>query len=198
MGLQSWAGFDSRRNAMKHGLKAVVASALLAQVAASLLPAAGTGPDLVARGKYLVENVCLCTDCHTPRTETGQLIRSRWLQGAVTSVRPRDPTPAWAPQAPGLVGLSDARLTEAARLLETGIKQGGTPALAPMPRYRLTREDARAVVEYLRSLAPAKQQAPRRKGRPPDCTWRTADRTAAALRDWVMGIISFINISYRR
>ena len=42
----------------------------------------GGGGDLVARGKYIVEDVAMCGTCHTPRLSNGELDRSRWLAGA--------------------------------------------------------------------------------------------------------------------
>ena len=48
---------------------------------AALAQVAGGG-DLVARGKYIVEDVAMCGTCHTPRLSNGQLDRSRWLAGA--------------------------------------------------------------------------------------------------------------------
>jgi mono/diheme cytochrome c family protein len=36
--------------------------------------------DAVARGKYLVEEVAKCQDCHTPRTEAGELDSTKWLK----------------------------------------------------------------------------------------------------------------------
>ena len=33
----------------------------------------GGGGDLVARGKYIVEDVAMCGTCHTPRLSNGQL-----------------------------------------------------------------------------------------------------------------------------
>src|SRR5271157_3162462 len=35
----------------------------------------------VARGKYLVESVAVCGQCHTPRDSDGNPDRRRWLQG---------------------------------------------------------------------------------------------------------------------
>ncbi len=45
----------------------------------------------IARGKYLVEEVAKCAECHTPRDAQNQLDPDRWLQGApnwITSVKP--------------------------------------------------------------------------------------------------------------
>lgn len=50
----------------------------------------------------------------------------------------------------GLTGYTDE---QEIRLLTTGITRNGTPPRPPMPPFRLTREDAAAVVAYLRSLS---------------------------------------------
>src|SRR5271170_326525 len=45
----------------------------------------------VARGKYLVESVAICGQCHTPRDGNGNLDRARWLQGAPVPWLPAKP-----------------------------------------------------------------------------------------------------------
>ena len=37
----------------------------------------------VERGRYLVEDVAMCGECHTPRNEHGELRTDAWLKGAV-------------------------------------------------------------------------------------------------------------------
>ncbi|HKD37950.1 MAG TPA: hypothetical protein VKB78_14155, partial [Pirellulales bacterium] len=37
--------------------------------------------DLVKHGEYLVNSVSMCSHCHTPQNEQGQLDRTRLLQG---------------------------------------------------------------------------------------------------------------------
>jgi mono/diheme cytochrome c family protein len=36
----------------------------------------------VSRGKYLVEEIARCSECHTPRDGAGNLKHEVWLQGA--------------------------------------------------------------------------------------------------------------------
>src|ERR1700733_3785237 len=64
----------------------------------------GGGGDLVARGKYIVEDVAMCGTCHTPRLSNGELDRSRWLAGAPVPYLPAQPTPDWPILAPRLAG----------------------------------------------------------------------------------------------
>ena len=51
------------------------------------------------RGRYLVEQVGLCADCHTPRDEQGRLQMDRHLLGAALPFQPKVPMP-WADVAP--------------------------------------------------------------------------------------------------
>jgi mono/diheme cytochrome c family protein len=105
----------------------------------------------IQRGKYLVENVAMCADCHTPRDDKGQFDRTQWLQGNLLDIKPDHPMPfaAVAPPIAGLPGFTDEK---AAKFLETGIDLTGKPAMWPMPQFRLNHDDALAVVAYLRSL----------------------------------------------
>ena len=106
---------------------------------------------LIRRGKYLVENVALCAECHTPRTDKGGRDRAQWLQGNLLDFKPDHPMPfaAAAPPIAGMPGFTDA---QALKFLETGIDLNGKPARYPMPQYRFSHDDALAVLAYLRSL----------------------------------------------
>ena len=108
----------------------------------------------IQRGKYLVENVAMCADCHTPRDDKGQFDRTHWLQGNVLDIKPDHPMPlvpfaAVALPIAGLPGFTDEK---AVKFLETGIDLTGKPAMWPMPQFRFNHDDAVAVVAYLRSL----------------------------------------------
>jgi mono/diheme cytochrome c family protein len=105
----------------------------------------------IQRGKYLVENVAMCADCHTPRDDKGQFDRTQWLQGNVLDFKPDHKMPFAAVAVPiaGLPGFNDEK---AVKFLETGIDLTGKPAMWPMPQFRLNHDDAVAVVAYLRSL----------------------------------------------
>jgi len=107
----------------------------------------------IERGRYLVHAVAMCVECHTPRDERGAPIASRLLSGAPVPVDPPPyPELAWAVQAPNIAGLVGYSDEEELRLLTEGVARQGGPPRAPMPRYRMSREDARAVIAYLRSL----------------------------------------------
>jgi mono/diheme cytochrome c family protein len=108
----------------------------------------------LVRGKYLVEDVATCGMCHTPRDSSGNLDRSRWLEGAPLWIQPSVPASDWPLQAPRLAGSPPGTDAELITLLTTGIWRTGKPLRPPMPQFRMTREDAAAVVAYLRSLSP--------------------------------------------
>ncbi len=109
----------------------------------------------VARGKYLVEGVAMCGECHTPRDSNGNLDRSRWLQGAPIRWVPADaPGTNWPLIAPRIGGNPPASDADMIKLLTTGIWTTGKPLRFPMMPFRMTASDAKAVVAYLKSLTP--------------------------------------------
>ncbi len=109
----------------------------------------------VARGKYLVEGVGMCGDCHTPRDEKGEMIPGKTLRGAVLAFKPIAPMPVWADKTPNIAGLPGWTDEQAVKFLMTGIAYNELPGRPPMPQYRFNEQDAEAIVAYLRSLAPA-------------------------------------------
>jgi mono/diheme cytochrome c family protein len=110
----------------------------------------------VARGKYLVEDVGLCGDCHTPRNDKGEFVKEQRLKGATLDFKPMVAMPAWADKAPAIAGLPGWEKDAAIRFMMTGIAYNGLPGRPPMPQYRFNVQDAEAIVAYLKSLEPAK------------------------------------------
>lgn len=104
------------------------------------------------RGKYLVEEVAKCTECHTPRDAHGELDTDRWLQGAPIWIMPVHPTADWAERAPILAGFPAYSDEDAVNILEKGIGANKKTLRPPMHIYHLNHEDATAIVAYLRSL----------------------------------------------
>jgi mono/diheme cytochrome c family protein len=126
-------------------VSAVSAAAVLALIAITSLPhpapAVADAPvGLVARGDYLVGDAGQCRDCHGSN-----------LQGGPAPKGP--PGVPWATNAPKIAGLpmfqNDA---DAVQFLRTAVLPTGHNALPPMPHYNFHREDAEAIVAYLRSL----------------------------------------------
>ena len=116
----------------------------------------------IERGRYIVEQASMCIDCHTPMDAKGMPDRAKWMQGAPIMFKPTVKIPAWADTAPslaGLVGYTDAQIV---RALQTGISPAGNPLRHPMPGFRFSKEDAEAVVAFLRTLKPATTAGPKR------------------------------------
>ncbi len=105
----------------------------------------------LTRGRYLVEHIGLCADCHTPRNEKGQFVREQWLKGAQLPFQPLVPMP-WSPAAPPIAGLPSMTEVQAIEFMRTGKRPDGSVPRPPMPEFRFSDEDATAVVAYLKSL----------------------------------------------
>ena len=108
----------------------------------------------IQRGKYLVERVAMCADCHSARDWKGRQDREHWLQGAKLDFKPARLMP-WAAVAPAIAGLpAFATDEQAVKYFETGLNRDGKNSSPPMPQSRFDHDDAVAVVAYLRSLKP--------------------------------------------
>ena len=115
-------------------------------------PQRGQTPDQVQRGKYLVEEVAKCSECHTPRDADMQLEHAQWLQGAPIWIQPSRHIENWAQFAPSLAGLPGYSDEQMERVLEMGQAANGRAIQPPMHVYHLNHADAQAIVAYLRSL----------------------------------------------
>jgi mono/diheme cytochrome c family protein len=111
----------------------------------------------IERGRYLVEALGHCGECHTPRNALGGLDRANWLAGAanpggegrIPSIRPE--TLGWS-------------ATNIAYYLETGFtpefdSAGGEMAMVIRNTSRLTPEDRAAIAAYLVALPPVAQNS---------------------------------------
>jgi mono/diheme cytochrome c family protein len=119
-----------------------------------MAPDPAAGP--VEHGRYIVERVSMCFECHTPRDENGEVQLSDWLLGAPIPVSPPPFDQAnWAIKAPRIAGMPGYTEEQGIRLLTEGIDRTGKHLRPPMPPFRFSEADARAVVAYLKSLGPA-------------------------------------------
>ena len=140
-------------------LAQVATSTVAEPTATSVATSAGTdaAPSSdpgIERGRYLVEKVAMCGQCHTPRDAKGELRMAEWLHGApVPLLTPDGYAKKWAYKAPRIAGLpqykDDAELIT---FLTTGKNRDGKEAMPPMPPYRMSEADAQAIADYLRSL----------------------------------------------
>jgi mono/diheme cytochrome c family protein len=111
------------------------------------------------RGRYLVNHVSLCGDCHTPRNPIGVPKRALYLAGAsaksgflgedVPNITPDKET-----------GIGDWKREDLAELLLTGTKpdldnvQGLMAEVVEHGYKNMTKEDALAITDYLKSVPP--------------------------------------------
>jgi mono/diheme cytochrome c family protein len=141
----------------------------LAALALSLVANGGQGaqaadPTTVARGKYLV-TIMSCTDCHTPGYFLGKPDFARALGGSEVGFEIPGLGVFYGPnltpdKATGLGGWTDQQIVTA---ITTGVVPSGRQ-LAPIMPWRafgnLTKQDAAAIVAYLRTLPPVSNKVP--------------------------------------
>jgi mono/diheme cytochrome c family protein len=105
---------------------------------------------LIKHGDYLVNEVARCGDCHTPRDARGKLDMTRHLQGAKMWFRPTVRVGEFEDEAPNITMTGKAGKWSEEKMIKFMTSGHSDP---PMPAYKLTEDDARAVTAYLRSLA---------------------------------------------
>jgi hypothetical protein len=120
--------------------------------------AAGTAPTTaklagnIEHGRYLVENVVMCYECHSTRDTQGNIIPGTRFHGGPMPVRPTF-SGDWPIQIPRIAGLPGYNDEQAMRLLTQGaIRRDGTQLRYPMPRFHMSTQDAADVIAYIRSL----------------------------------------------
>ncbi len=114
----------------------------------------------IKRGRYLVEHVSICGDCHTPRNFLGVPNRDLYLAGAGAEIGPLgEEIPNITPDME--TGIGEWSREEIADLLLTGIKpdsdnvQGLMEEViegTPLGYKNMRREDALAIADYLKSI----------------------------------------------
>jgi mono/diheme cytochrome c family protein len=117
----------------------------------------------IERGRYLVNHVSLCGDCHTPRNPIGVPKSALYLAGAsakagflgedVPNITPDKET-----------GIGDWKREDIAELLLSGTKpdldnvQGLMAEVVEHGYKNMTKEDALAIADYLKSVPPIKNK----------------------------------------
>jgi mono/diheme cytochrome c family protein len=128
------------------------------------------GGSVTARGKYLVDNIIACSDCHTPKLASGAPDMTKYLAGNATFIKlpsgdalpTRNLTPDLA------TGLGGYTATEIKHMFQDGVvpTAAGTMALNPtMPYYvfhNMAAQDADAIVAYLQSIPAVNNPLPAR------------------------------------
>jgi hypothetical protein len=121
-----------------------------------------------ARGKYLVDHVIACPECHTPRLPTGALDMSKYMAGdtACFVKLPNNDCIYTRNLTPHVTGLGNRTAAEIKKMIREGLRPAaaGEEALHPiMPYYvfgNMDAEDADAIVAYLQALPPIQNTIP--------------------------------------
>ncbi|HEX6992718.1 MAG TPA: c-type cytochrome [Gammaproteobacteria bacterium] len=119
---------------------------------------------LLARGDYLMNSIVACGNCHSSRDENGNFIEGMELAGGFVIEEPgfRAYAPNITPDVEtGIGSWTDEQIIRAVR---EGIRPDGRVLGPPMgfPFYRgISDRDIRAIVAYLRSVPPVRNEVPR-------------------------------------
>jgi mono/diheme cytochrome c family protein len=134
-----------------------IASVLVAAMGAACAQAP------VERGKYLVDTIMTCQNCHTPKGERGAPVFAKDLSGGLEFDEP--PFKVTAPnitqdKATGIGAWTDDQIRTAMR---TGKRPNGVQLAEVMPTnfYGIVTEgDMNAIVAYLRTVKPVANKVP--------------------------------------
>src|SRR3990172_11234317 len=120
----------------------------------------------IERGRYLVDHVSLCGDCHTPRNSIGVPNRSQYLAGAGKKIGPLgNAVPNITPDKE--TGIGEWKREDIAELLISGTKpdldnvQGLMAEViqgTPHGFKDIKKEDALAIADYLKSIPAIKNK----------------------------------------
>jgi mono/diheme cytochrome c family protein len=116
----------------------------------------------VERGRYLVEHVSLCIDCHTPRNSLGIPQPSLYLAGTKKKPPLNVEIPNITPDKE--TGIGDWSRESIADLLQTGTKpdldnvQGLMAEVIEAGYKNMKREGALAIADYLKTVRPVKNK----------------------------------------
>lgn len=133
-------------------------AALAAVMLFAVWPAQAQPADALARGRYLVESIAGCGNCHTPKGPQGDLPGMNLAGGMVFDEQPFRAVASNITPDPdtGIGRWTDAQI---ARAIREGIRPDGRIIGPPMPieLYRgISDGDLAAMVAYLRSVPPVR------------------------------------------
>ena len=129
-----------------------IAAAITTPASEATAQSSAADDAMVERGRYLVHDAAMCVQCHSPRNNEGEIIRNKWMRGGSVWVDRPSWSRHWASHAPDVVALARGRTDYLVTVLTTGKRPDGSEPMVPMPPYRLSEEDAEAVVAYLKTL----------------------------------------------
>jgi mono/diheme cytochrome c family protein len=135
----------------------------VACAAAAVAASNAVAETLHERGKYLVETIAGCGNCHTPVGPKGPIMARRYSGGPplVTKEYKAFATNITPDKETGIGKWTDAQLIRAIR---EGVRPDGSIIRPPMPfgLYRkLSDRDVTAIVAYLRRVKPIKATSPK-------------------------------------
>src|ERR671919_351220 len=117
----------------------------------------------IERGRYLLEHVSLCGDCHTPRNSIGVANRSLYLAGAGEKIGPLgQAVPNITPDKE--TGIGEWKREDIAELLLSGTKpdldnvQGLMAEVVEHGYKDMSKQDALAIADYLKSIPAIKNK----------------------------------------
>jgi mono/diheme cytochrome c family protein len=116
----------------------------------------------VERGSYLVNTVMTCGNCHTPKGPGGDVM-DKAFSGGLTFDEPPFKVTASNITPDKETGIGNWSADQIKKLMLTGVRPNGVPVAPIMPTgfYGiLTPSDLNAVVAYLQSLKPIRNEVP--------------------------------------
>ncbi|WP_158817307.1 cytochrome c [Methylocapsa sp. S129] len=117
------------------------------------------------RGRYLVEGLGHCAECHSPRNILGAVVADRRFAGG-PNLEGKGRVPNITPDASGLGPWSQKDIAEllTSGLTPDGDSVGGAMAEVIRNTAELPPSDREAIAEYLKSLPPRQTSPPEKKG----------------------------------
>lgn len=127
----------------------------------------GSTQAAIERGRYLVDNVVACPDCHTPRDSSGAFIAAEYLSGVECFARLPSGSCLNAPNLTNHeTGLANRTDQDIERMIRDGVRPSATgdvPLFPAMPSYvfhNMTDSDLNAMVAYLRTIPGVSRTVP--------------------------------------
>ncbi len=152
-------------------------------LAATIAAASAQAP--VERGKYLVNTILTCQNCHTPKGERGAPIYERDLSSGLSWDEPPFKVTASNVTQDKETGIGNWSNADIEKALRKGERPNGVRLAAIMPSdfYEImTPSDMSAVIAYLKTVKPVKQTFP-----DPDLSHRAAAPHSARRGEAVLG-----------
>lgn len=123
-------------------------------------------PETIKRGEYLANTVMVCMDCHSTRDWTrfsGPLLPNTLGKGGeIFDKRVGFPGTYYSANITP-AGIKDWTDGELFRAITTGVRKNGKPIFPVMPHHnygKLDENDIKAVIAYIRTLAPIENKVP--------------------------------------